>query len=77
MASHYRNECGECGWHTAWLPQSVADERMLDHYGERHPGIVPRGMQEYRESGGCCSSSCLMVLTGFVGLVVPAWYLVH
>ncbi|MER7844302.1 hypothetical protein ABTZ03_10205 [Kitasatospora sp. NPDC096077] len=55
----------------------MADERMLDHYGQRHPGIVPRGMQEYRESGGCCSSSCLMVLTGFVGLVVPAWYLVH
>ncbi|MDH6711425.1 hypothetical protein P3T27_008183 [Kitasatospora sp. MAA19] len=77
MASQYRNECGECGWNTAWLPQSVAEQKMVDHYTQRHPEIIPGGMQEYRESGGCCSSSCLMMLMGLFSLAIPTWYLVR
>ncbi|WP_280706390.1 MULTISPECIES: hypothetical protein [Kitasatospora] len=55
----------------------MARDQLADHYSKRHPGISYGGMEQYREGGGCCSGSCLMMLMGLFSLAIPAWYLVH
>jgi hypothetical protein len=63
----YRYWCGECGFRTAWLNESQGQERQIEHYARRHPGIDPGGHVEVnrRRPGaarGCAKALGLVVL---------------
>ncbi|MFI5717246.1 hypothetical protein [Nocardia sp. NPDC051750] len=44
-----RMSCGECAYKTAWSPKSPAEATLVGHYGQRHPGIAPSGLLEWRQ----------------------------
>lgn len=63
----YRYWCGECGFKTPWLTQSEGEQRQIDHYAARHPGIEPGGQVEVNRknpggSGGCLTAVAVVVL---------------
>ncbi|AOS64094.1 hypothetical protein [Actinoalloteichus hymeniacidonis] len=52
MSGSYRYRCGECDHRTPWLGESEGEQRHLDHYIERHPGVLPGGTTEYNPYRG-------------------------
>ncbi|MER5989036.1 hypothetical protein [Streptomyces sp. NPDC001787] len=63
----YRYWCGECGFKTPWLGESQGEQRQMDHYAKRHPGIPPGGLVETGRKGmnggcGCVQAVGVLIL---------------
>jgi hypothetical protein len=44
----FKTRCGECEFTSAWLPESAAQDAMIDHYAAEHPGTPPGGLIQFR-----------------------------
>lgn len=68
----FRNSCGECRYTTPWLPESEAEQRIVDHYAQRHPDLPPGGTQQLDSGsgggGGCggCGALALGLIVLFI-----------
>lgn len=44
----YRAICGECGYRSGWVPESLAEDAMVQHYRYKHSHLPPGGTMEIR-----------------------------
>ncbi|MFF9345795.1 hypothetical protein [Streptomyces sp. NPDC014734] len=68
----YRYWCGECGFKTPWLSESEGEQRQLDHYAQRHPGIPPGGHVEANRKNPEGGIGCVHVIGIIVLLLIIA-----
>ena len=43
MRAAYRYWCADCRYRTPRLPKDQGSDRLVEHYGDKHPGILPAG----------------------------------
>ncbi|ARP68928.1 hypothetical protein LK07_03100 [Streptomyces pluripotens] len=68
----YRFWCGECGFMTAWLSQSVGEQEQIEHYARHHPGIDPGGHVEMNRKDPQGGIGCLESLVIVIVLLILA-----
>ncbi|MET8732475.1 hypothetical protein ABZV81_35695 [Streptomyces parvus] len=68
----YRYRCGECGFSTSWSTESEAEDRVVAHYADRHPDLVPGGSVEINRKNPNSLGCLPMIGIAFLLLLIIA-----